>query len=252
MQKTILVTTWGNSLAFWMNYFGWIILKSIFLIILKYIPTWFDNVWYTLCSRWDWITHWGQNAVCHVGPGPVRGQKLTIPLLSDCSQGGNDLIQESVHPRQVSMAFKFQAWKKSDRTTKLMHDGVNVLKTWPTETMTLNPIFLWVPMYHLHAVDESMMKLVKPQLAENTFGCCWQSWGVHSQQVPSLLLDRVYDRKLLTVLSFWIITGIKQLAFRSIPKRGFGNFYETWNRVPYLSHVIKISSVGSSSIYTWL
>lgn len=82
-------------------------------------------------------------------------------------------------------------------------------------------------MYHLHAVDERKMKLVKPQLAEDMFGCCWQSWGVHSQRVPSLLLDKTYDRELLTVLSFWIIRGIKQLAFRSILKRGFGTEFPT-------------------------
>lgn len=91
---------------------------------------------------------------------------------------------------------------------------------------------------------------MKPRLAEDMCGCCGQSWGIPSQEVPRLLLDRAYDRDLLTVLSFWALAGIRQLAFRRIVQRGFGNFYETWNSAPSLSHVIKTSSVGSGSVHT--
>lgn len=59
-----------------------------------------------------------------------------------CSQGGNELIWESAHTRQVALTFRFQACKKSGQTTKVMHNGgsphaVNVLKIWPGEMMTL-------------------------------------------------------------------------------------------------------------------
>lgn len=84
---------------------------------------------------------------------------------------------------------------------------------------------------------------MKPRLAEDRCGCRWQSWGILSQEVPRLLLGRAYDRDLRTVLSFWALAGTRQLTFRRVVQRGFGNFYETWNSAPYLSHVIKISLV---------
>lgn len=65
-----------------------------------------------------------------------------------------------------------------------------------------------------------------------------------------MLLDRAYDRELLSLI-FLDYSGIRQLAFRHILKGGFGNFYETWNSIPFLSHVIKIL-VGSGSVYTRL
>lgn len=74
--------------------------------------------------------------------------------------------------------------------------------------------------------------------------------GIPSQEVPRLLLDRAYDRDLRTVLSFWALAGTRQFTFRREVQRGLGNFYETWNSAPFLSHVIKISLVGSGSVCT--
>lgn len=147
-------------------HFEWTILDGsfgrAFFHHAYHITTWFYNVWFALCSRWDWITPWGQDGVCYKELRPERGQRYHPPLLSVCSKGGNDLIRESAHTRQVALTSRLQAWKKSGQTPKLMHCGVyphvdNVWNVWPTETVTLNPTFPWVLMYHLYAADERKM-----------------------------------------------------------------------------------------------
>lgn len=144
----------------------------------------------------------------HGGLRPRRGL--------GCSQGGNELIWESAHTRQVALTFRFQACKKSGQTTKAMHDGgsphaVNVLKIWPSEMMTLilYSLGLWsiISMLLMEGrwTDET-------ELAGGTFGCCWQSWGTHSQEVSSLLLDRAYERELVSLI-FLDYSGIKHWEF---------------------------------------
>lgn len=72
------------------------------------------------------------------------------------------------------------------------------------------------------------------------------------QDVVRVLLDRACERKLLTVLPLWIITGVRHLGFRHKLKTGFGNCYKTWNSIFYSSHVMKVFSAGSGSVYSWL
>lgn len=76
-------------------------------------------------------------------------------LSSGCSQACDDLLQQLAHTRQVALTFESL---KQGHTTKLRWYGVspqedNVLKMWPTETVTLSLLFLWVLMNPLCATD---------------------------------------------------------------------------------------------------
>lgn len=154
-------------------------------------------------------------------------------------------------PRKVAPTFRFHVYKKSGQTTKLVCHGVsphanNVLKIWPTETVTLNPLFPCVLMYHLHAVDEGKMNWWKLNVQRACLRAVRRAGSLLSWDMQSLLLDRAFGRKVLTVSLLWTVTGIRQLAFR------VWECSETWSSILYLSHVIKASSVGPGSIRTKL
>ena len=235
-----------------MESFGWIILKSIFSITL-----WFHNVQYTLCYRWDWLTYWAEWRVPW-GTKTRERSGSNPALLSGCSQGGSGLIQQLAHKRRVALTFGFRAWKKNKvrlpdsctvvwAHTPLMGWKSDPLKLWPS---TLCSLGFW-------RIISLLWK--KGRWRDENAAGRGHAWVLFAelgssfpQDVVRVLLDRACERKLLTFLSLWIITGIRHLGFRHKLKIGFGNFYKTWNSIFYSSHVMKVFSAASGSVYSWL
>lgn len=106
-----------------------------------------------------------------------------------------------------------------------MHCGVKphvtqVLKNWPTETITLNPWCPWVPMYPLSAVEKWKMKWWK---------CSWQR--AHLGAVCRTRASCSTGQSLWKTTSngfhgYGLLQG--SVSFRHKLKVGFRNVYETW------------------------
>lgn len=102
----------------------------------------------------------GQNGGCPGGLRPVRGQEVIPPR--SLAAPKEAVTSSSIWHTQGEWLWPLGLGPERNKA-RLVHCGVSPhathgLKIWPTEAMTLHPLFPWVLMYHLSAVEERKMK----------------------------------------------------------------------------------------------